>query len=382
MITLPRVAIALLLLVVGYVFLLAPRLAPPSNVDGARVVLSLPPSPPPGTTPREFPKPGSDFFGAFTKAGPANFADLDRFVAAAGRSPQVMLFAQGWLGQRFDRRPFDAIVNRSMLPIMGWEPWDYQQEPKKEALRAVQPRYQLSRITAGDFDPYLRDWASGIARLGYPIGIRFAHEMNGNWYPWAEQVNGNNNGDYVRAWRHVHDIFRAAGANNVIWIWSPNVTFPGADPISPLYPGDEYVDWVGLSGYYGTAGMQDYQSFADIYQQTFTELHTFTAKPIVITEVAATDTAGRKAEWIRDFLATLPRFPFVIGFIWYEGIKETDWRVTSSAEVSRAFAQGVAQPYFDASWSPYSVPLRSVGTGDPTGTADPAGTAPPSPTTS
>jgi len=361
-VTLPRAAVAVMALVAGYVFLVAPRIAhAPDEVDGQPVTVVLPPSPSPGGPPLVFPRPGTAFFGAFTQAGAADFTDLDQFVTAAQHPPQVMMFGQGWAVNRFDRRPFDAIVNRGMLPILGWEPWDYRKEPKKEELRGVQPKYQLDKITRGDFDAYIKTWARGVHRLGYPIGIRFAHEMNGNWYPWAEQVNGNHPGDYVRAWRHVHDLFRAAGATNVIWIWSPNITFPGALPMSPLYPGDDYVDWVGLSGYYGTQGMEHYRTFGDIYQLTFTELHTFTHKPIVITEVAATDAEGRKAEWIRDFLTSLPDYPFVIGFIWYEGVKETDWRITTSAEVSAAFAQGVGQPYFDVSWSPYATTLHEAG---------------------
>ena len=47
--------------------------------------------------------------------------------------------------------------------------------------------------------------------------------MNGNWFAWMEGVNGNQPGEYVAAWRHVHDIFTAVGATNVSWVWCPNV---------------------------------------------------------------------------------------------------------------------------------------------------------------
>ena len=39
--------------------------------------------------------------------------------------------------------------------------------------------------------------------------------MNGNWFPWSETRNGNSSGEYVAAWRHVRDIFRAEGVTNV-----------------------------------------------------------------------------------------------------------------------------------------------------------------------
>jgi hypothetical protein len=115
------------------------------------------------------------------------------------------------------------------------------------------------------------------------VGIRFAYEMNGFWYPWCESANGNHPGEDVKAFRHVRKIFTDAAARNVIWTWSPNVTYPGAKPLHRLYPGDKYVDWVGLSGYYGTGGRTGYQSFNTIFTDTLKQLHRFSKRPIVIT---------------------------------------------------------------------------------------------------
>jgi beta-mannanase len=42
--------------------------------------------------------------------------------------------------------------------------------------------------------------------------------MNGDWYPWGKGINGNQLGQYVQAWRHVHDIFAAIHADNVLWV--------------------------------------------------------------------------------------------------------------------------------------------------------------------
>jgi mannan endo-1,4-beta-mannosidase len=255
---------------------------------------------------------------------------------------------------RFDRSAFDRIANRGMLPMLGWEPWDYRREPVQQHLRGEQREYQLSHIITGHFDQYIRSWARGIKDLGYPVAIRFAHEMNGNWYPWCEQANGNAAGEYVRAWRHVHDLFTVEGASHVVWVWSPNISYENSTPLANLYPGDQFVDWVGLSGYYGTAGTQQYQTFDQIFNPTIAELRAFTQRPLVITEVAATDRAGRKAEWVRNFLAAVPRHSDIIGFIWYEAVKETDWRIAGSA-AGKAFAAGVSGPRYDIQWSPNSV---------------------------
>jgi hypothetical protein len=99
------------------------------------------------------------------------------------------------------------------LPAITWEPWH-------PAHGANQPQYALERITAGAFDGYIMQWARAAASFGQPMQIRFGHEMNGTWYPWSIGVNGNSANDYRNAYRHVHDMFIAAGAAQVQWVWS------------------------------------------------------------------------------------------------------------------------------------------------------------------
>lgn len=362
MITLPRLMLAVLLLVAGYTFVIAPQVAagtgPSVRWETKRAEPRPTFTPGPATgQPKPFPPAGKAFFGVFTSRGPADLTEYDGFVAAAGRQPQVMMFAQGWaVAKTFDRQPFDRITNRGMLPVLAWEPWNFRAESKQDRQRGNQPEYRLSKITGGAYDDYVKAWAAGVKSLGYPVAIRFAHEMNGYWYPWCESANGNRKGDYVAAWRHVHDLFEAAGARNVIWVWSPNVAYDGSTPLQQLYPGDDYVDWVGLSGYYGTGGLEEYQTFDQIYRKTLTAVAAITKRPVVVTEVAATDAAGRKAEWITDLLRRLPKHPEIIGFLWYESVKETDWRIAATPAASKAFAAGIAQPYFTATYTPDMVP--------------------------
>ncbi len=371
MITLPRIMLAALLLVGGYTFVVAPRVAAETGPAARWETKRVEPRPTftPGPTPQRptsFPQTGKAFFGVFTSRGPADLTEYDGFVAAAGKRPQVMMFAQGWaVAKTFDRQPFDRIMNRGMLPMLAWEPWNFRSESKQDKERGNQPEYRLSKISGGDYDPYLKAWAEGVKSLGYPVAIRFAHEMNGYWYPWCESANGNRDGDYVAAWRHVHDLFRDAGADNVIWVWSPNVAYDGSTPLQQLYPGDNYVDWVGLSGYYGTGGLEQYQTFEQIYRKTLNEVRSLSKRPIVVTEVAATDAAGRKAEWITDLLKTLPKHPEIIGFLWYESVKETDWRIAATPAASQAFATGIAQPHFATTYSPDMVPRTVAATATP-----------------
>lgn len=361
--TLPTVLVAVLVLaLVGYAFFVVARTSagdrhagrdqPPASPDAVS-------STSPSTPPSPFPPSGKVFLGVQTSKGPYDFAELDAFASATGHQPAVLQFSQSWAHNQFDRAVFDRIADRRMLPILSWEPWDFT-ATGRAASNGEQPAYRLSRIIGGEFDDYITSWARGIKDLGYPVAVRFGHEMNGFWYPWCEQSNGNRRGDYVKAYRHVHAIFGEVGADKVIWLWSPNVTYPSAEPLSGLYPGDEYVDWIGLSGYYGTAGVEQYRSFNQIFTGTFAELRRFTRQPIVITETGATDASGQRARWVRDMFAQLPRYPDVIGVIWFETVKELDWRLAATPAAADAFGAGAAQRRYQVTWSTNTFPLGAA----------------------
>ncbi|WP_346533345.1 glycosyl hydrolase [Micromonospora sp. DPT] len=383
--TVPRVLMVLIgALLLTYAFAIAPNTMSGSREGGpsGRIAKAEPgaavaagataaPSASPRPAAEQFPPAGKAFIGVMTPEGPHDFTAVNMFTAAAKREPQVMLFSSGWASDTFDRTLFDEISSRGMLPMLAWEPWDYRLDQaarkkgfsarKIDGIRSDQPHYRLSRIARGSFDAYLLSWAQGIKSLDYPVAIRFGHEMNGDWYPWCETVNGNRPGDFVKAWRHVHDVFEAAGVKNVIWTWSPNVRWDDSTPkLSTLYPGDDYVDWVGLSGYYGPGALSTYRSFDAIFNPTIKEIRAFTHKPLVITETAASDGDGRKAEWIKQTFQLLPRHRDIIGLIWFEANKEVDWRIISSPAAAKAFARAVAASRYDFGWSPAMLPRTQI----------------------
>jgi beta-mannanase len=174
--------------------------------------------------------------------------------------------------------------------------------------------------------------------------LRFAHEMNGNWYPWSAQTNGNTAGDYVAAWRQVRSVFSRQGVTNVTWSWSPNVPYTGSTPLSSLYPGDAYVDEVALDGYNwgSTQSWSTWTSFWDLFSAGVTQLRSLTAKPVFIAEVATAESGGSKAAWISDMFATLAAHPEIRGFTWFDHAKETDWRIDSTTESLDAFRTGLS----------------------------------------
>src|SRR5205807_106268 len=97
-----------------------------------------------------------------------------------------------------------AVSRRGSVPEITWEPWDSWAGVR-------QPRYTLASIIAGRHDAYIRRSARALRAYGKPVLLRFAQEMNGTWYPWAERANGNRPGQFATAWRHVWRIFARQG---------------------------------------------------------------------------------------------------------------------------------------------------------------------------
>ncbi|MGN6688921.1 MAG: glycoside hydrolase family 26 protein [Actinomycetales bacterium] len=275
-------------------------------------------------------------FGVATPGGPLATSELSQVASVSGRTPDVVLWYQDFT-QRPDLAGLTAVLARGQAPLLTWEPWVAGQG-------VTQPSYSVDMLASGSYDDYYRAWAQALASLGQPVYLRFAHEMNGTWYPWAAQANGNTATAYVNAWRHVHDVFAAAGATNVRWVWSPNVSYTGSTPLAELYPGDAYVDVVALDGYnWGTSGGPGvWQTASQIFDASLAELSALApAKPVWIAETASSEAGGSKAAWVSDFFGWLAAHPQITTFVWFDMEKEADWRIDSSSTSAAAFASGL-----------------------------------------
>jgi len=206
----------------------------------------------------------------------------------------------------------------------------------------------LLDIYSGLMDPYIDASIQGILGLkaAWPsadIWIRFGHEMNGDWYPWGSLNGhlGNTPQDYINAYHHVVDRFRAAGLGTAMvkWIFSPNLW--STDNFSQYYPGDNYVDGIGIAGF--NFGSQTtlhptltWQSFNTIYQFTYDTLtRLYPNKTFFIAGVSSAELGGSKAAWIDDMNVQLSTaYPKVTGVFWLDenkkAIGEADWRINSS----------------------------------------------------
>ena len=265
---------------------------------------------------------------------------VNAFEQDAHKHASIVMWYADWLQGAPPRAQLQAVAQRGSTPEITWEPWD-----STKGLYSRQPRYQLRNIIDGKFDPYIRTWARSLAKWGKPVRLRFAQEMNGNWYPWAETANGNRHGEFVRAWRHVYEIFAAAKATNVKWVWSPVSGAAGE-----YFPGDRYLNILGitcLNG--GTATFnRGWQSFASICGNSIRQLHALAPKlPIEISEVASAEAGGSKAAWIKGMFGFLGHHPEVNALIWFNIPKQANWPIESSRAAERAFAAGVKAPRYN-----------------------------------
>jgi hypothetical protein len=202
-------------------------------------------------------------------------------------------------------------------------------------------------ILNGSQDGLIARAADALAAIKKPIFLRWAWEMNGDWYYWDGPHNGNNPAGYVRAWRHIHDIFVQRKALNVSWVWGPNVESKPMDPWNEMenyYPGDDYVDWIAASGYSNGRNGPDmlFQKFTDRYKSR---------KPIMLAETGIEEHGGTvKADWIKSLHSWLVANPAVGALVWFDTDDDQgtgqNWRIDSSPSALAAFGDMVADPHF------------------------------------
>ncbi len=137
------------------------------------------------------------------------------------------------------------------------------------ALITLEPHDGLASVTPAAAEEFAALVDAYWVERGVPSIIRFAHEMNGSWYPWAQQPAA-----YVEAFQTVAEaVHRLAPASAMAWAPNEGAGYPfigGAyastdpsldtdgdgvitkrdDPYAPYWPGDDAVDWVGMSIYH------------------------------------------------------------------------------------------------------------------------------------
>jgi hypothetical protein len=195
----------------------------------------------------------------------------------------------------------------------------------------------LQRIVNGSMDAVLRNYAIQFGTAQVPIAIDFNHEFNGPWFGWG--YNHTTAAAFVAAWQHMVNVFRENGATNVLWIWNPNVN--GKATVANLqqwYPGDAYVNWIGLDGYFYNPS----DTFESVFNPTITQIRQFTKLPWLIVETGANPNSQR-VRAISSIFAGVQHAPGLLGLIWfdYNAYSGHNWKIDADPAALAAFRSGV-----------------------------------------
>ena len=240
-----------------------------------------------------------------------------------GEDLGYIMYFQAWGESQIKTEWLDATSEAGYIPVVSWEPHPFSSSFNKTV-------YDLGEIADGTYDEILVESFDNIKAHDGVVHVRFAHEMNGNWYPWSGYNEGNTPEEYVAAWRHVVDVANQVGATNIEWVWSPNaITYLQDRDIERLYPGDEYVDHVGIVGYISSDVFPP--TFDERFRETITKIRTFTDLSIFITETGvSSDTPDRDAV-ICQFVYDMREDPDIKGFVWFDKNSRKDWRIGDAA---------------------------------------------------
>jgi hypothetical protein len=266
-------------------------------------------------------RPSGRALGVVDDKTPWQYGIVTAFAKEAGRAPDIREYYSSW-GDDFDAEGNAFLWQHGQLPMMALVPSDMS----------------LADIAKGKDDAYIRRLAGQIAAYDGPLALSFAGEMNGPWNSWGPKHT--KPADFVASWKHVRDIFTAQGVTNVIWVWTPHVVDSGTTAkLRPYYPGNAYVDWVGLIGYYGPI---DGVAFSSLFTPTLHQISGFSGKPVLIAETGVAQSEGKGAH-IRDLFQGAAKAG-VIGLVWYDQRKDwpggdqlMDWRINTSMDALAAF---------------------------------------------
>jgi glycosyl hydrolase family 26 len=238
---------------------------------------------------------------------------IDDWAANVGAQPTMAAKFEAFSRKRTVEHFTSEAERRGIRSVLiSWEPW----KPVKTRLGIFkqsypQPGYRNIDIARGSQDTYIRRFAGQLATFHGTVYLRYAHEMNGFWYPWSWDAR-----DYRRAWRHMVHIFRDVGASNVRFVWSVNPNLyerakPWLENVKRYWPGAAYVDDVG-STVINFGGPKIYA--ADRFAARLRDLHRLYRKPLILTEVNTQ--YGGRVRWLRGLRSMLQKMPDVKAVAW------------------------------------------------------------------
>jgi len=262
--------------------------------------------------------PGTLPFGAYDPGG--DFTD-DKDVVI---EHLFLPWEDVYLPSLNDADAYAQARNRALLITL--EPWTWSRSERNT------PQYLRSGIANGLYDQNMESICHVLGGLKSSVTLRWAHEMDdySGQFIWA----GWRPDDYIAAFRRMITICRKA-APNIRVMWSPL----GNENMASYYPGDDYVDVVGISVF----GLQAWdrakyghdRSFLDIFDPRYKRAAAF-GKPVVVAELGYSGDQAYVDAWENSVRVQRAEYPQLVGAVyfdqrevypWPENFGLPDWRI-------------------------------------------------------
>jgi mannan endo-1,4-beta-mannosidase len=250
-------------------------------------------------------------------------ANVATFQHDTGAHLRLVEFYNRFPGS-FQRGEAQEVVDLGGLPLI-------QLNPRK---------ISMTELAAGAYDSYIKAYAQEVRAFGCHVVLSLGHEMNGWWYTWG--LPDTTPRTFKAAWRHFHHIFAAEHVRNVIWSWDPTHQYsqykPGkiAYPASMFYPGNRYVDWIGIDGY-----VRPGENFNKVFRFQLRDIRRLTRKPIYLAETGVSDNEFEVRQ-VKSLFAGVWRW-HLAGLVWFDLNRKNSWSLDGKPIKDAAYRRAVAR---------------------------------------
>lgn len=225
----------------------------------------------------------------------------------------------------------EYALERGRSLMITVEPWSWSVDWR------VAPDELLAGILAGRYDANIQAVCAAAADLTSPVTIRWGQEMDEtdgqfSWAQWTPQ-------GFIAAYQRFVSECRKQ-LPTAAYMWSPK----GNPTLVDFYPGDEFVDVIGLSVF----GYQDFDLGFFGKQRTFAEalepgyrLVAGFDKPIIVAELGYEGSSAYVRDWSRSVAMSNPSFPELKAVVyfndrevypWPQNYGRPNWRVAQSTQ--------------------------------------------------
>jgi len=266
------------------------------------------------------------YIGAYIRSERIVAGNIEAFEQMTGRSHSFYTYFLK-LGQRF---PSDWVLNciaHMKTPNIVIEPSNIA-DPFNERL--------------------LRDTARSFGEIHVPMFVHF--------YPISHDARYNAD-EYIAFFRAAHEYF-SRYASNVAFVWV--IDADSLHLMDVMYPGDEYVDWVGINLFVDShMTIEDVKTILDTFYFHFHERKPIFISQLGVSHFSTTDHAHRVAEaslMMAQIFEAIELYYPRIKAVNYMSVNSIDparnrggiynFSIVDNEHITRVYAASVASPHF------------------------------------